>query len=52
MSTLPDYVESAFRKALARVPQKVLWRREEMKYKPENVMVQKWFPQRELLRKI
>jgi len=50
MSSLPGNVQSAFRKALARVPQKVLWKYEgEMKDKPKNVMTKKWIPQRDIL---
>lgn len=50
MSSLPENVQSAFRNALARVPQKVLWKFEgEMADKPKNVMTRKWFPQRDLL---
>eukprot|EP00102_Acyrthosiphon_pisum_P014774 XP_008185009.2 PREDICTED: UDP-glucuronosyltransferase 2B2 [Acyrthosiphon pisum] len=50
MSSLPESVQSAFRKALARVPQKVLWKYEgEMADIPKNVMTRKWFPQRDIL---
>ncbi|XP_060865467.1 UDP-glucosyltransferase 2-like [Metopolophium dirhodum] len=50
MSSLPENIQSAFRKALARVPQKVLWKYEgEMKDKPKNVMTRKWIPQRDIL---
>jgi len=50
MSSLPETVLLAFHAALARVPQKVLWKYEsEMKNKPKNVMIQKWFPQRDIL---
>jgi len=50
MASLPESVQSALRKALARVPQKVLWKYEgEMADKPKNVMTRKWFPQRDIL---
>jgi len=50
MSSLPENVHSAFRKALAQVPQKVLWKYEgEMADKPKNVMTREWFPQRDIL---
>ncbi|KAL4135966.1 hypothetical protein QTP88_007543 [Uroleucon formosanum] len=50
MSSLPENILGAFRKALARVPQKVLWKYEgEMADKPKNVMTRKWFPQRDIL---
>uniref|UniRef100_A0A2S2P6C1 Ecdysteroid UDP-glucosyltransferase n=1 Tax=Schizaphis graminum TaxID=13262 RepID=A0A2S2P6C1_SCHGA len=50
MSSLPENVQSAFRDALAQIPQKVLWKYEsEMKDKPKNVIIRKWFPQRDIL---
>ncbi|XP_029343538.1 UDP-glucuronosyltransferase 2B37 isoform X1 [Acyrthosiphon pisum] len=50
MSSLPENVQSAFREALAGLPQKVLWKYDgEMKDKPKNVMTRKWFPQRDIL---
>lgn len=52
MSTLPDYIQEAFKDALAQVPQRVLWKYEgEMENMPKNVMIKKWFPQRDILRK-
>lgn len=53
MSTLPDYIQKAFKDALAQIPQRVLWKYEgEMKDVPENIMIKKWFPQRDILCKI
>jgi len=50
MSTLPDNIKNAFKEALSRMPQRVLWKYEgEMKDVPKNVMIKKWFPQREIL---
>ncbi|XP_050538589.1 uncharacterized protein LOC126904008 [Daktulosphaira vitifoliae] len=50
MSTLPDYIQNAFKEALSQIPQRVLWKYErEMKNKPANVMTKKWFPQRDIL---
>ncbi|VVC36212.1 UDP-glucuronosyl/UDP-glucosyltransferase [Cinara cedri] len=50
LSALPDYIEKAFKEALAQVPQKVLLKYEEvMKDKPKNVMISNWFPQRDIL---
>lgn len=50
MSSFPEHIQSAFREALSRVPQKVLWKYDgEMKDKPKNVMTRKWFPQRDIL---
>jgi len=53
MSTLPKHIRNAFKEALAQVPQRVLWKYEdEMEDKPKNVMIKKWFPQRDILSKI
>jgi len=50
MSSLPDRVQDAYKEALARVPQRILWKYDgEMPNKPANVMTRKWFPQREIL---
>jgi len=52
-SKLPEQILKTFKEVLSRVPQRVLWKYEEdMEDKPENVMISKWFPQREILRKI
>lgn len=49
-ASLPVHIENAFKEALAQVPQKVLWKYEgEMEDKPNNVMIKKWFPQRDIL---
>lgn len=53
MSMLPEHIQNAYIEALARVPQRILWKYEgEMPNKPANVMTRKWFPQREILCKI
>lgn len=53
MSKLPDHVHKTLKEALARLPQRILWKYEgEMKDKPKNVMTNKWFPQRDVLRNI
>jgi len=50
MSTMPDYIQKSFKEALAQVPQRVLWKYEgEMEDIPPNVMIKKWFPQRDIL---
>uniref|UniRef100_A0A2S2NAN2 UDP-glucuronosyltransferase n=1 Tax=Schizaphis graminum TaxID=13262 RepID=A0A2S2NAN2_SCHGA len=50
MSSLPETVQSVFRNALAQIPQKVLWKYEgDMKDIPKNVIIRKWFPQRDIL---
>ncbi|XP_050437635.1 UDP-glucosyltransferase 2-like [Adelges cooleyi] len=50
MSSFPDHIKNAFKLALARLLQRILWKYEnEMEGKPENVMTKKWFPQRDIL---
>lgn len=51
VSTLPNSTIDAFRNAFARLPQKVLWKFElEMENMPSNVMISKWFPQKDIFR--
>jgi len=53
MSSIPQYVLTAFKQALAELPQRILLKYEgEMENKPKNVMTRKWLPQREILCKI
>lgn len=53
LSSLPEHIIKSFKEAFANVPQKVLWKYEgEMNDVPKNVMIKKWFPQRDILRKI
>ncbi|XP_050427348.1 UDP-glucosyltransferase 2-like isoform X5 [Adelges cooleyi] len=50
MSSFPDHIKTAFKLALARLPQRILWKYEsEMEDKPDNVMTRNWFPQRDIL---
>lgn len=50
MSTLPEHIRKSFIEALAQVPQRVLLKYEdEMENKPENIMIKKWLPQRDIL---
>lgn len=50
MSTLPDDIQKVFKEALSQIPQRVLWKYEgEMEDIPKNVMIKKWFPQRDIL---
>ncbi|XP_022178189.1 UDP-glucuronosyltransferase 2C1-like [Myzus persicae] len=50
LSSLPEHIIKSFKEAFANVPQKVLWKYEgEMKDVPKNVMIKKWFPQRDIL---
>lgn len=53
MSTFPNHIQKALIDALAQIPQRVLWKYEgEMENLPKNVMIKKWFPQRDVLCKI
>ncbi|XP_044254651.1 UDP-glycosyltransferase UGT5-like isoform X1 [Tribolium madens] len=49
--TFPDEKRSEFLKAFGRLPQRVLWKweNETMSGKPDNVMIQKWMPQLDIL---
>ncbi|XP_022164544.1 UDP-glucuronosyltransferase 2B2-like [Myzus persicae] len=50
MSTSPDYIINSLKDALAQVPQRILWKYEgEMVNKTKNIMIRKWFPQRDIL---
>lgn len=50
LSSLPKHIEKAFKEVLSKVPQRVLWKYEiEINDMPKNVMVKKWFPQRDIL---
>lgn len=52
-STLATNVERMLKEVLGKIPQRVLWKYEdEMKDKPDNVMIRKWMPQRDILCKI
>nr|QIK00368.1 UDP-glycosyltransferase [Xylotrechus quadripes] len=50
-NTFPKEQRDAFLKAFARLPYRVLWKweNETMEGKPDNVMVQKWMPQLDIL---
>lgn len=53
MSTIPVNIQKIIKNALAALPQRVLLKYEgEMEDKPKNVMIKKWFPQRDILSKI
>lgn len=53
MSTFPKHIQKAFKDSLAQIPQRILWKYEgEMEDLPQNVMIKKWFPQRDILCKI
>lgn len=53
VNSLPRNIITAFKEAIAQLPQRVLLKYEgEMKDKPKNVMTKKWLPQRDILCKI
>lgn len=49
--TFPKEKRDAFLKAFSRLPQRVLWKweNETMEGKPDNIMIQKWMPQLDIL---
>ncbi|VVC34036.1 UDP-glucuronosyl/UDP-glucosyltransferase [Cinara cedri] len=50
MSSMPDHIRTAFLEALAQLPHRTLMKYEvEMIDKPNNVMIRKWLPQRDIL---
>lgn len=51
MNTAPPYLQESFIKALGKLPQRVLWKYENPidEKSLENVMIRKWFPQRDIL---
>lgn len=52
MSSLPKHIQKAFIEAFAQIPQRVLWKYDgEIEDLPDNIMIKKWFPQRDILRK-
>lgn len=53
VSSIPENIRNTIIKVLSQVPQRVLLKYEdEMMDKPENIMIKKWFPQRDILCKI
>ncbi|CAH1731236.1 unnamed protein product [Aphis gossypii] len=50
VNSLPRNIVTAFKEAIAQLPQRVLLKYEgEMEDKPKNVMTKKWLPQRDIL---
>lgn len=50
LNNLPGHNQKVFKVVLAQVPQRILWKYEsELEDKPKNVMIRKWFPQRDIL---
>lgn len=52
ISTLPESIQKVFFETLSQLPQRVLLKYEcDIEDKPKNVMIRKWFPQRDVLSK-
>lgn len=53
MDTAPVRLQRAFVEALGELPQRVLWKYESeiLGELPKNVMIRKWFPQRDIIGK-
>jgi glucuronosyltransferase len=53
MDTAPIRLQKSFVEALSEFPQRVLWKYEStiIGDLPKNVMIRKWFPQRDILGK-
>lgn len=51
MNTAPSYLQKAFLEALEELPQRILWKYENPigGKSLKNVMIRKWFPQRDIL---
>lgn len=51
MDTVPKYLQKSFVDALGEVSQRVLWKYESQSHEKlkENIMIRKWFPQRDIL---
>ena len=49
--TMPVHLRNAFLNAFRQLPQRVLWKWENdtLPNKPDNVMIKKWMPQRDIL---
>lgn len=53
INSLPENVLDALKLAFSQLPQTILWKYENdhMPNKPKNVVLYKWLPQRDILRK-
>lgn len=51
MDSIPEKLQSALQEAFSELPQRILWKYDGdvMKNQPKNVMIKKWFPQRDIL---
>ncbi|VVC35879.1 UDP-glucuronosyl/UDP-glucosyltransferase [Cinara cedri] len=51
MDSLPTRMQNSLRDAFAEMPQRILWKydADKMENQPRNVMIKKWFPQRDIL---
>jgi glucuronosyltransferase len=51
MDSIPARLQNALKEAFSELPQRILWRynSDVMENQPKNVMIKKWFPQRDIL---
>jgi len=50
MSSIPKHIKKVLMEAFAEIPQRVLWKYEsKLEKNPENTMIKKWLPQRDIL---
>jgi len=51
MDSLPAKMQISLQEAFSELPQRILWKYdgEVMKNQPNNVMIKKWFPQRDIM---
>jgi len=51
MDSLPAKMQTSLLEAFAELPQRILWKYdgEVMENQPNNVMIKKWFPQRDIM---
>jgi len=51
MDSLPTKMQISLQEAFAELPQRILWKYdgEVMENQPNNVMIKKWFPQRDIM---
>jgi len=51
MDSLPAKMQISLQEAFAELPQRILWKYdgEVMENQPKNVMIKKWFPQRDIM---
>lgn len=53
MDSIPERLQNALQEAFSELPQRILWKYDGdvMENQPKNIMIKKWFPQRDILGK-